>query len=75
MAAVGAPESPTAARGEGEGGERWGGSDEGQEEGRAAAARPGKETRVVEAVALVSAAQILYVREEEQNHKADKGDV
>lgn len=48
-AAVAAPERPMASRGEGEGGDRRGGSDE----GRAAAARPGKETRVVEAVVLI----------------------
>ena len=42
-----------AARGEGEGGDRRGGSDEGQEEGRAAIACPRKEICVVEAVALV----------------------
>lgn len=43
----------TRGEGEGEGGDWRGGSDEGQEEGRAAATHPGKEIRVVEAVAFV----------------------
>lgn len=43
------PREPHGHGGEEEGGDRWGGSDE----GRAAAAHPGKETRVVEAVAFV----------------------